>query len=137
LDGFLAQARAGDYIALLAYLPPTAETDMALRTLRTTLRDKYKLATTVGYGPRYLHSTGQIHKGDAGNGLFIMLTADSAVDISIPREPGKPDSDITFGVLKKAQALGDASALRKQNRRLLHYHLADELIGGIEKLIGD
>ncbi|MGD8625787.1 MAG: bifunctional transaldolase/phosoglucose isomerase, partial [Anaerolineae bacterium] len=71
---FLAGAQAGDYVALQAYLQPTPETDAALRVLRVLLRDQLKLATTVGYGPRFLHSTGQLHKGDAGNGLFIQLT---------------------------------------------------------------
>ena len=90
LSEFLAQARDGDYVALQAYVQPTAETDAALLALRTRIRDRLKLATTVGYGPRFLHSTGQLHKGDAGNGLFIQFTADSPQDAPIPDEAGSP-----------------------------------------------
>jgi hypothetical protein len=111
LDGFLAQAQPGDYVALQAYVQPTAETDAALLALRTRLRDRFGLATTVGYGPRFLHSTGQLHKGDAGHGLFIQFTADDSQDVPIPDKAGSPDSSITFGVLKAAQALGDWQAV--------------------------
>jgi len=77
-----------------------------LLCLRTRLRDQLKLATTVGYGPRYLHSTGQFHKGDGNQGLFIQLTADDRQDTPIPDDMGPSGSWITFGILKTAQALG-------------------------------
>ncbi len=80
-----------DYIALQAYVEPTARTDVLLHALRTALRDRFRLATTVGYGPRFLHSTGQLHKGDGGNGLFVQFTADPPVDVPIPDEAGRPN----------------------------------------------
>jgi len=88
LAAFLEQGVMGDYVALQAYVQPTAETDAALRALRSRLRDQYRLATTVGYGPRFLHSTGQLHKGDGGNGLFVQFTSDAVLDALIPRRGG-------------------------------------------------
>jgi transaldolase/glucose-6-phosphate isomerase len=134
LTAFLAQAQAGDYVALQAYVQPTAATDAALLALRTRLRDRLKLATTVGYGPRFLHSTGQLHKGDAGNGLFIQFTADAPQDVGIPDEAGEPGSSMTFGVLKMAQVLGDKQALLAAGRRVIRFHLGDDVTSGLELL---
>jgi transaldolase/glucose-6-phosphate isomerase len=134
LNGFLAQVQPGDYVALQAYLQPTAETDAGLGALRTRLRDRYRLATTLGYGPRFLHSTGQLHKGDAGHGLFIQLTADDPCDAPIPDEAGSPDLSITFGVLKAAQALGDRQALLDAGRRVIRFHLGMDVVGGLKRL---
>ncbi|MEW5989433.1 MAG: hypothetical protein AB1791_22630, partial [Chloroflexota bacterium] len=136
LSDFLAQARPGDYIALQAYVQPTPEADAALLALRTRLRDQTHLATTVGYGPRFLHSTGQLHKGDGGNGLFIQFTADNAEDAPIPDEPGHPASSMTFGVLKAAQALGDRQALLDNGRRVIRVHLGADVTGGLQQLVG-
>jgi hypothetical protein len=126
------------YIALQAYVQPTVETDSALEALRVRLRDRYRLATTVGYGPRFLHSTGQLHKGDAGHGLFIQFTADSigplARDASIPDEAGSPDSSISFGVLKAAQLLGDRRALLDAGRPVITFHLGDSVVEGLNRL---
>ncbi len=102
--------------------PPPRPT-AALLELRTALRDRLRLAVTVGYGPRFLHSTGQLHKGDAGNGLFIQFTADDARDAGIPDEAGAPDSSMSFGVLKSAQVLGDKQALLDAGRRVIRFHL--------------
>ena len=107
LDRFLAQATPGDYVALMAYLSETPAIDQALQVIRLKLRDRLKLATTLGYGPRFLHSTGQFHKGGPNTGLFLQLTADDTEDAAVPGEP------YSFGVLKRAQALGDLEALRK------------------------
>jgi len=134
LHGFLAQAQPGSYVALQAYVQPTAHADVALAALRVRLRDKFHLATTVGYGPRFLHSTGQLHKGDAGRGLFVQLTADSPRDAPIPDEAGDPDSSITFGVLKMAQALGDQQALLDAGRRVIRFHLGEDVVGGLKRL---
>jgi len=150
LKEFLAQAQPGDpstalrqssgqgsgrsYIALQAYLQPTARTDSALQALRIRLRDRFRLATTAGYGPRFLHSTGQLHKGDAGRGLFIQLTADDPRDAPIPDEAGSLASSITFGVLKAAQALGDRQALLGAGRRVIRFHLGEDIVGGLKKL---
>jgi glucose-6-phosphate isomerase len=137
LSDFLAQAQAGDYIALQAYVQPTPEITEALQALRVQLRDRYKLATTVGYGPRFLHSTGQLHKGDAGNGLFVQFTSDPPRDADIPDEPGGEESSITFGVLKMAQALGDRQALEDAGRRVITFHLGADVIDGLRKITGD
>jgi hypothetical protein len=134
LERFIESAQPGAYISLQAYLQPTPEIDQALIVLRTQLRDHTRLATTLGYGPRFLHSTGQLHKGDAGRGLFIQLTSDSAVDLPIPDQAGSPESMITFGVLKQAQALGDRKALLDANRRVLRFDLGTSSLSGIDKL---
>src|SRR6185437_11954699 len=128
LSRFLAQAWSGDYIALLAYLTEEPETERALQALRIRLRDGLERATTLGYGPRYLHSTGQYHKGGPNTGLFLLLTADDAEDIAIP---GRPYS---FGVLKRAQALGDLRALEKYDRRVLRIHLGADVRKGLAAL---
>jgi len=107
-----------------------------MQRLRVGLRDSLRLATTVGYGPRYLHSTGQLHKGDAGNGLFIQLTADDERDAPIPDEAGRDASSLTFGVLKEAQALGDRQALLDKERRFIRFHLGTDVQGGLAKLAG-
>jgi hypothetical protein len=142
LNRFLDQPHAGapsphssrSYIALQAYVQPTPETTAALQALRVQLRDRYGLAVTVGYGPRFLHSTGQLHKGDAGNGLFVQFTSDSLRDAAIPDEPGEPESSITFGVLKRAQALGDRQALENAGRRVITFHLEEDVVEGLESL---
>jgi transaldolase/glucose-6-phosphate isomerase len=134
LEGFFAQARPGDYVALHAYLPPSEKTTGALQGLRVRLRDRLRLAVTVGYGPRFLHSTGQLHKGDAGNGLFVQLTASHERDAPIPDEAGRPGSSLTFGVLEKAQALGDRQALLDVGRRVIRLHLGSDMDGGLSEL---
>jgi hypothetical protein len=124
LAAFLSQANPGDYIAFQAFLTPEPETTEALAELRGRLLAAYRLATTVGYGPRFLHSTGQLHKGDSGNGLFIQLTSDDQDhEVPIPDEAGAEGSSMGFGVLKLAQALGDRQALIAEGRRVLRLHL--------------
>ena len=128
LAAFLNQARKGDYVALMAYLQPTPEHTVALQSLRLSLRDSSHLATTLGYGPRFLHSTGQLHKGGANNGLFIQITADDAHDLPVPGEPH------TFGVLKHAQALGDLRSLVGKQRRVLRLHLGKDAGAQLSRL---
>lgn len=132
---FLYQADKQAYIALQAFLQPSGETWALLMELRTQLRDRTRLATTLGYGPRFLHSTGQLHKGDAGKGLFIQFTADAAKDVAIPDAIGSAKSSITFGVLKMAQALGDYHALTKAERRVIRFHLGSDVNGGLNRLL--
>jgi len=135
--GFLEQAQPGDYIALQAWVQPAAKVDEALAELRVRLRARYHLATTAGYGPRFLHSTGQLHKGDAGNGLFIQFTADDPRDVPIPDVAGAYGSSISFGVLKMAQALGDRQALLDAGRRVIRLRLGDDVAGGLRRLTGE
>ncbi len=121
------------YVALQAYLPYSAELDRALQKFRTAIQKRYRVATTVGYGPRFLHSTGQLYKGDAGRGLFIQLSAEIPEDVPIP---DRSDASITFGVLKTAQMLGDRQALQTAGRRVIAFHFRQEAIEAIQKLAG-
>jgi glucose-6-phosphate isomerase len=134
LKDFLSSAAEGDYIALQAYLPPTAEMDRALAGLRLRLRDTYHLAVTVGYGPRFLHSTGQLHKGDGGRGLFIQFISESARDAPIPDRADASDSSVSFAVLKKAQALGDRQALLDGGRQVITFQLEEDPAGQLDRL---
>lgn len=134
LEEFLGQVRPGDYVSLQAYLPPSEETTEVLQSMRVRLRERLGLATTSGYGPRFLHSTGQLHKGDAGNGLFIQITADARRDARIPDEAGKPEATLSFGVLEAAQALGDRQALLDADRRVIRFHLGADMGGGLNRL---
>ena len=113
LDQLLAGVKPGDYLALMAYLPPTPEYDRRLAAIRLRLRDRLGVATTVGYGPRFLHSTGQLHKGGPPVGHFVQITERAPQDLAIP---GKA---FTFGELEAAQAEGDLLALRKLGRPAL------------------
>ena len=135
LAEFIQFGQPGAYIALQAYLQPTPKIDKALLTLRSSLRDKTHFATTVGYGPRFLHSTGQLHKGDAGHGLFIQFTADDPRDVAIPDQAGVETSSISFGVLKRAQVLGDALALKETGRKVIRFHFERDIIPGLSQLL--
>jgi transaldolase/glucose-6-phosphate isomerase len=135
LSAFLGQAAPGDYVALQAYLEPTPETTEALTALRLLVRDRLRIATTAGYGPRFLHSTGQLHKGDAGNGLFIQLTAADPRDLPIPDDAGSPESSMTFGVIRDAQAAGDRQALADAGRRVIRFDLGSDVGGGLARLL--
>jgi glucose-6-phosphate isomerase len=134
LTEFLKQARPGDYIAVQAYVQPTAEIEAILRAYRLKLRNQTKLAVTLGYGPRFLHSTGQLHKGDGGNGWFIQLTSDAATEVPVPDTAGAEGSSITFNVLILAQALGDKQALEDAGRSVIRFHLGHEPITELQKL---
>ncbi len=116
---FHGQISPGDYVAILAYLTEETATDVILENIRQTLQSRLHIATTMGYGPRYLHSTGQFHKGGPNTGIFLLLTTDPSDDMSIP---GKP---YTFGVFRQAQAKGDLEALQKHGRRVLRIHLLE------------
>ncbi|MCI0496419.1 glucose-6-phosphate isomerase, partial [candidate division KSB1 bacterium] len=141
LTKFFAKANPGSkgmgrsYVAIQAFIAPTTEANTALHRLRTKIQQKYRFATTVGYGPRFLHSTGQLHKGDAGNGLFIQITADNPEDAPIPDHAGNDASSMSFDVLALAQALGDRQALLDANRTVIRFHLSGNILEGIEKLV--
>ncbi len=134
LEGFLEQIPPGGYISIMAWLPPSDETDILLQMFRTRLRDRYRVPVTVGYGPRYLHSTGQLHKGDAGRGVFIQMTAESEEDIPIPDDPGSAAASLTFGILEAAQAAGDRQALLSRGRRVIRLHLGPDVVGRLALL---
>jgi hypothetical protein len=116
-EAFLSLVRQGDYVAILAYVGPDPTLLTAFQEFRTAVFERTGVATTFGYGPRYLHSTGQLHKGGPNNGVFIMVTATPAPDLPIPGEA------YSFGTLESAQALGDFASLEAADRRALHVHL--------------
>ena len=128
LAAHLRRARPGDYLALMAYLPPWPAHDDALQAIRFRLGDSLRLATTLGYGPRLLHSTGQLHKGGPDKGLFIQLTVDDPEELPIPGEA------YGFSTLKQAQALGDLASLQSRKRRVVRIHLGPDVAAGLQRL---
>jgi glucose-6-phosphate isomerase len=129
LKSFLKRLQTGDYVALTAYLQATPAHAEALAAIRTSIRDRFRAATTLGYGPRFLHSTGQLHKGGGDNGVFLQFTVNDPVDLSIPGEP------YTFGVMKAAQALGDLQSLVGRSRRVLRIHVTGNITAGLRRVL--
>jgi RpiB/LacA/LacB family sugar-phosphate isomerase len=129
LLGHLGGVRPADYLAFCAFFPRTDVTERLLQALRRSCRDRWRVATTVGYGPRFLHSTGQLHKGGPNTGVFLQLTADAQSDQEVP------ERGFTFQVLRDAQALGDVEALRQHHRRVARIHLGADIQGGLERLV--
>ncbi len=129
LKAFLAKAKRGDYLALMAYTAQSPAIDEALDALRLKLLKKYGLPNTMGYGPRFLHSTGQFHKGGPNSGLFVQLVADWGTDVPIPAEP------YTFKGLAASQCVGDFEALRNHGRRVMRVHLGRNVAQGIRDLM--
>ncbi len=128
LKAHFARVKPGDYVAMTQYFDETPGRDEAILKLRRHLRDGLKVATTTGYGPRFLHSTGQLHKGGADNGVFLQLTADDGADLAIP------DFPCGFATLVKAQALGDFQSLASRHRRALGLHLGGDVEKGLATL---
>jgi len=124
---FLQIAREGDYVALNAYLPRNLKTQRMMGSLRVAIQEDSGLATTVGFGPRFLHSTGQLHKGGPAHGVFLQITVDPEHDLPIPGQ------GMTFGTLERAQALGDLEALQSRGRRVMRMHFSK--LAGLEALI--
>ena len=125
----LAKVKEGDYVAITQYFVETPEAEALVQQLRLAVRARTKAAVTTGYGPRFLHSTGQLHKGGANNGVFLQLTAQDAEDVPIPREP------FGFSVLKQAQALGDFESLVKHERRAVRVDLGLDVAAGLRRLL--
>jgi len=127
--GSWAQAEPGDYMAIQAYLAPSIETTAALQEIRRMLGIQQGAATTLGYGPRFLHSTGQLHKGGPSTGRFLQIVDDPERDVPVP------ETDYTFGKLIRAQALGDYGALMQRNRQVLRIDLRDDVVGGLAQIV--
>ncbi len=125
----LESVMPGDYVALTAYIEGTREHDALLDEIRTHIRDSTRVATTVGYGPRFLHSTGQLHKGGPATGVFIQITSDDREEVPIPGRP------YGFGTLKQAQALGDFESLANRSRRVIRVHLGKGVAEGLKTLL--
>jgi transaldolase/glucose-6-phosphate isomerase len=128
LRAHLNRLGTGDYFALLAYIEMNTAHEATLQDLRNTLRDKKKNATCLGFGPRFLHSTGQAYKGGPNSGVFLQVTCDDAVDLPVPEQK------YTFGVVKAAQARGDFQVLADRGRRALRVHLGKDLKNDVAKL---
>ncbi len=129
LAAFLSQLRPGeDYLALMAFIPNLGNARAELQSIRLSVRDATKAATTVGFGPRFLHSTGQLHKGGPNTGVFIQITHTPPEKLPIPGEP------FDFGTMIAAQALGDFRSLRSHDRRAIRLHLGGDVDAGLKKL---
>lgn len=128
LRAHLSQLGAGDYFALLAYIEMSAVHEDALQAMRHAVRDRKRVATCLGFGPRFLHSTGQAYKGGPNQGVFLQITCDDADDLPVPGQK------YTFGVVKAAQARGDFQVLAERGRRALRVHLPKDVNGGLERL---
>ena len=131
IAGLLASARSGNYLAIMAYCRQTPEMDEELMELRRKVLERHCIATTLGYGPRFLHSTGQLHKGGPGTGLFFQITTNYKKDLPIPGRP------YTFGVVADAQAIGDLQALQDSGRRVARVHLDKDKPEEISKLVAE
>jgi transaldolase/glucose-6-phosphate isomerase len=125
LKSWISQAQKGDYLGIQAYLAPNPSTTEALQSIRHALLKKTRLATTLGYGPRFLHSTGQLHKGGPNSGLFLQLVDEPEQDIAVP------ETDFAFGALIRAQARGDLEALRQRDRRVIRVNLNQDVQSGL------
>jgi hypothetical protein len=125
---FLRSAQPGEYLTVLTFLPRNQVLDRKSEALRNTLASRMSIATALQFGPRYLHSTGQLYKGGTNRGLFLLLTADETEDLPIPEEP------YTFGILKQAQALGDFQAMQRLGRRILRVHLRGDIEAALSSL---
>ena len=128
LKAHLDRIGEGDYFGLLAYIEMTAEHEEILQQVRMAVRDKKKVATCLGFGPRFLHSTGQAYKGGPNSGVFLQITCDDAVDLPIPNQT------FTFGIVKSAQARGDFEVLAERGRRAVRVHLQADLKAGLKTL---
>jgi transaldolase/glucose-6-phosphate isomerase len=128
LRGLIRSIATGDYFALLAYIEMNPEHEAALEAIRVRVRDAKRVATCVGFGPRFLHSTGQAYKGGPNSGVFLQITADDARDLQVP------DQKYTFGVVKAAQARGDLEVLEERGRRALRVHLGADVRAGLAAL---
>ena len=128
LRAHLAEVKPGDYIAMLNYIEETPEHEALIQQIRTNLRDATHAATTTGYGPRFLHSTGQLHKGGSDQGVFLQLTAPDKTDLPIPGQ------SYTFSILKQAQALGDFRSLSSRGRRAIRIDLGADTLAGLRRL---
>ncbi len=130
LGAWAAMIEPGDYVGIHAYLPMGGPATPVLESLVPLLRDRYRVAVTLGYGPRFLHSTGQLHKGGANNGVFLQLVDSPDLDIEIP------EADFSFGELLEGQAAGDYQALSGRDRRLLRVRLTGDPRSAIETVAG-
>jgi transaldolase/glucose-6-phosphate isomerase len=130
LKAHLGRAKAGDYVAMLAYIDRTPAHIEAMQALRHMVRDKKKVATCLGFGPRFLHSTGQAYKGGPNSGVFLQITCSDPADLPVP------GAKYTFSVVKAAQARGDFDVLADRGRRALRVHLAGGVEAGLKTLAG-
>src|SRR4030095_9206067 len=127
-ESWLAKKKSGDYVAVQAYINPSAENAAKLQTLRTSIQHRLSVATTLGFGPRFLHSTGQLHKGGPNSGLGLQIGDQPTDNLAVP------EANYTFDALIQAQALGDFTALKQRRRRVLRVNLGSTPADGLEHL---
>jgi len=130
IEAHLNRVRAGDYVGLLAYLEMDDANIGELQAMRHRVRDSLHVATCLGFGPRFLHSTGQAYKGGPDTGVFLQITCEDAHDLPVPEQ------QYTFGVVKAAQARGDFEVLAQRGRRALRVHLGPDVRSGLRTLRG-
>ena len=130
LGAWAAMIEPGDYVGIHAYLPMGGPATPVLESLVPLLRDRYRAAVTLGYGPRFLHSTGQLHKGGANNGVFLQLVDSPGLDVEVP------EADFSFGELLEGQAAGDYQALTGRDRRVLRVRLTGDPRSAVETVAG-
>ncbi len=128
LNAHLSRIKAADYFAVLGYVQMNAEHEKALQEIRHAVRDSKHVATCLGFGPRFLHSTGQAYKGGPNTGVFLQITCDDSVQLPVPGQK------YTFGIVKAAQARGDFQVLAERGRRALRVHVAGDLKAGLARL---
>jgi transaldolase/glucose-6-phosphate isomerase len=129
LNSHLSTIRPGDYFALLAYIEMNRENEEMLQSIRRHVLERYRVATCLGFGPRFLHSTGQAYKGGPNTGVYLQITSDDEFDLAVPGQK------FTFGIVKAAQARGDLQVLVDRGRRALRVHLGKEVADGLRRLI--
>jgi hypothetical protein len=128
LQAHLSRIKENDYFALLAYIEMSLANQEILQDIRNKVKIHYKVATCLGFGPRFLHSTGQAYKGGKNNGVFLQLTYDNAEDLPVPNQ------EYSFSIVKNAQAIGDFAVLAKRQRRVLRIHIKKELALGLKTI---
>jgi transaldolase/glucose-6-phosphate isomerase len=127
--GALLDPEGKEYLAILAYIEMSRAHEQPLREIRRLIVNRGKLATCLGFGPRFLHSTGQAYKGGPNSGIFLQITCDDAADLAVPGQ------SYTFGIVKAAQARGDFEILAERGRRALRVHLGADVAGGLEAIV--
>jgi transaldolase/glucose-6-phosphate isomerase len=128
LSAWLNSKKKRDYVVVQAYLDPSPENTTKLEAICAAIRDRLGVATTLGFGPRFLHSTGQLHKGGPNSALVLQIIDQTADNLPVP------ETNFTFDALIQAQALGDFAALKQRRRRVLRVNLGDDTEGGLERL---
>ena len=137
LNDFFMHSESPHYVVFQVYLKEDPAIDAILNSMRIEIRDRFKIATMVGYGPSYLHSTGQLHKGDSGNGMIIQIASEVELDAAIPDFAGSDETSTSFALLTQAESFGDRQALIDAGRKVIRFDLGKDVHKGLKKLSAD